>query len=77
MAMEGMFTEMQGCLKDWEGLGLTDDDLCELEGHLLKNPEAGVVMPGAGGLRKQKEELTDREKAEMRKLVKHIIAEER
>ena len=36
----------------WDSLGLTDDDLIPLEKHLLKNPQAGVVVRGTGGLRK-------------------------
>jgi len=33
-------------------LGLTDDDLSEIEIFLCKNPEAGDVMEGTGGIRK-------------------------
>jgi hypothetical protein len=36
----------------WSRLGLTDDDLRALEGLLIANPEAGVLIPGTGGLRK-------------------------
>jgi len=36
----------------WSKLGLDDDDLIALESLLLDNPEAGVLIPGTGGLRK-------------------------
>ena len=29
-----------------------DDEYAELQAHLNKNPEAGVVVPGSGGVRK-------------------------
>jgi hypothetical protein len=31
---------------------LDDDEYAELQTHLNKNPEAGVVVPGSGGVRK-------------------------
>ena len=36
----------------WSRLGLSDDDLQALEGILLAHPQAGVLIPGTGGLRK-------------------------
>jgi len=36
----------------WNGLGLTDEDLRQLELYLLANPSAGDVMQETGGLRK-------------------------
>ncbi len=36
----------------WAQLKLTDDDLRALEQSLLRNPDAGAVVPGTGGLRK-------------------------
>src|SRR5690349_15645575 len=36
----------------WSKMRLDDDDLRDLEGGLMANPEAGAVIPGAGGLRK-------------------------
>ena len=38
--------------KKWFALGFTDDDLAELQQFLLKNPEAGDIMVGTGGLKK-------------------------
>ena len=31
---------------------LDDDEYAELQAHLNKNPEAGVIVPGSGGVRK-------------------------
>ena len=36
----------------WRGLGLNDDDLGLLEDFVLRNPKAGRVMEGTGGIRK-------------------------
>jgi hypothetical protein len=36
----------------WKQLELTDEDLQVMEAGLLRNPEAGVVVSGTGGLRK-------------------------
>ena len=36
----------------WDDLDLTDDDLIPLEEFLLKNPQAGEVVQGTGGIRK-------------------------
>lgn len=36
----------------WARLKLTDEDLRALEQVLLRNPEAGAVVPGTSGLRK-------------------------
>jgi len=38
--------------EDWKDTGLNDDDLCELENILLKNPKAGDVIPHLSGGRK-------------------------
>jgi hypothetical protein len=39
--------------KKIEGL-LDEEGIIELENELLKNPEAGKVMPGTGGIRKMR-----------------------
>jgi hypothetical protein len=36
----------------WEEIGLDDDDLIELEKTILRNPQAGTVIPGLNGVRK-------------------------
>ncbi len=46
------FTHLAGFTREWRRSGLSDDDLQELEGLLLENPEAGAVMQGTGGMRK-------------------------
>jgi hypothetical protein len=33
---------------------LDDDEYSELQQYLIKNPEAGVVVPGSGGVRKMR-----------------------
>ncbi len=38
--------------KQWKALGLTDDNLRELQMMLLDNPKLGPVMAGTGRLRK-------------------------
>jgi hypothetical protein len=38
--------------KYWEALGLTDNDLNELQNELLINPKAGRVIQHSGGARK-------------------------
>ena len=38
--------------KLWNDLGLTDDDLCDLQNTLLSNPQAGDIIEGAGGAAK-------------------------
>ncbi len=36
----------------WDDLGLTDDDLKDLQEYLIINPETGSVIQGTGGVRK-------------------------
>ena len=50
--MNRTFKETQFFTEKWKSLGLTDDDLRTLESILLKNPKAGNVVIGSGGLRK-------------------------
>ena len=38
--------------KNWKGMGLTDDNLKELQEELILNPTKGDPMKGTGGLRK-------------------------
>jgi hypothetical protein len=38
--------------RQWQRLGLDDEDLRQLQDALLKNPKAGPVVRGTGGLRK-------------------------
>ncbi len=50
--MTRTFVETPIFTKNWHSLGLTDDDLKNLQEILLENPKAGDVIKGTGGLRK-------------------------
>jgi len=50
--MTRKFVELPAFQKAWKDLGLTDDDLFELETKLLIIPNAGRVIKGSGGARK-------------------------
>ena len=49
--------------RTWKNLGLNDDDLSELELFLCKNPDAGDIMEGTGGVRKFRWTLEGRGKS--------------
>lgn len=49
--------------KNWKAMGLTDEDLRRLENEILKDPSAGAVMQGTGGLRKLRFALDNRGKS--------------
>lgn len=46
------FLYFAGFVRQWNGLGLDDEDLRELEQQILANPLAGAAVAGTGGLRK-------------------------
>lgn len=46
------FVEPVEFYEDWEDLGLDDEALGHLQIALMKNPEAGDLIKGAGGARK-------------------------
>lgn len=46
------FIELPLFTKRWHELGFNDEDMFQLQDILLKNPEAGRVMQGTGGIRK-------------------------
>lgn len=50
--MTRTFIQTDEFVKRWEALGLTDADLRRLELEIMKNPQAGVVVPETGKLRK-------------------------
>ena len=50
--MKRTFVETLIFTKRWKSLKLTDDDLCNLQNFLVKNPTAGDVIVGTGGLKK-------------------------
>ena len=49
--------------KQWDKIKLSDNDLSELQNHLLKNPKAAPVIQGTGGLRKIRLGLGDKGKS--------------
>ena len=50
--MKRTFLEVPLFTKKWKELGLTDEDLRDLQNILLQNPKSGDVIQGTGGLRK-------------------------
>jgi hypothetical protein len=46
------FVQLSRFAARWSQLRLTDEDLRALEQLLLRNPDAGAVVAGTGGLRK-------------------------
>lgn len=46
----------------WKDLGLTDEDLRELENQIMGNLEGSPVIPGTGGIRKMRIRLPGRGK---------------
>jgi len=40
--------------KQWERMGLNDEERRRLENEIAQNPKTGVVVQGAGGLRKMR-----------------------
>jgi hypothetical protein len=46
--MKRMFIETNEFRSRWEELGLTEEDLRELQNFLLEHPEAGPVIEGTG-----------------------------
>lgn len=50
--LEREFVFTHEFLKRWEAIGLTEEDLRELEIFLCHNPTAGDVIVGTGGVRK-------------------------
>ncbi|MFT4145605.1 MAG: type II toxin-antitoxin system RelE/ParE family toxin [Mobilitalea sp.] len=52
--MKKTFIQTKGFSRNWDELGFTDKDLHRLKNEILKNPEAGAIMKGTGGLRKMR-----------------------
>lgn len=50
--MNRTFIEVPIFTKKWKELGLTDENLRELENILLENPKTGDNIQGTGGIRK-------------------------
>jgi hypothetical protein len=56
------FIELPEFIKCWNEIGLSEDDLFELEDYLCKNPDKGDVIQGTGGLRKLRWNLKNKGK---------------
>ena len=52
--MKRKFVMMPAFDNQWKLMGLTDDDLRELQERILENPKIGDVVKGTGGLRKMR-----------------------
>lgn len=52
--MTRTFIQTSEFVKNWRELRLIDDDLRKLELEILRNPKAGSVISGTGGLRKMR-----------------------
>lgn len=52
--MTRTFIQTKEFTRNWEGLGLNDDDLRRLELQIMSDPQIGVVMRGTGKLRKMR-----------------------
>ena len=50
--MTRLFIIMPEFERQWNRMGLNDNDLKRLQYELLDNPKAGNIMQGTGGLRK-------------------------
>ncbi len=61
--MTRTFIEVPLFTKRWKEIGLDDDELQQLQVMLLKNPQAGPVMEGTGGIRKVRFPLENRGKS--------------
>lgn len=61
--MEREFIETHEFEHQWSRLGLSDNDLADLQEEIRKNPKLGVVIPGTGGLRKMRFSLEGRGKS--------------
>jgi hypothetical protein len=57
--MKRVFIETQIFTKRWNDLNLTDDDLKQLQGYILNNPNSGDIIQGTGGLTKLRFALPD------------------
>ena len=61
--MTRTFIEVPLFTRRWSEIGLSDDDLIQLQIMLLKDPESGPVIEGTGGIRKVRFPLENRGKS--------------
>lgn len=52
--MTRTFIQTREFTKNWDGLGLDDDDLRRLELQIISDPQIGAVIRGTGKLRKMR-----------------------
>jgi len=52
--MKRVFIETDEFRSRWVDLGMTEEELCELQNYLLEYPEAGPVVSETGGIRKMR-----------------------
>ena len=50
--MTRLFVYTEPFNRCWKAMGLSDENLKELEAYLLENPQKGSVIKGTGGARK-------------------------
>ena len=60
--MKRTFVETTVFNKRWRDLNLSDDDLQNLQSYIIKNPNAGDIIVGTGGLTKLRWALPNRGK---------------
>ncbi len=61
--MKRQFVMMPVFDKQWQEMGLDDNDLQELQAIILENPQIGNVIKGTGKLRKMRFALPNRGKS--------------
>ena len=61
--MTKTFIQTDEFTRNWDELGLGDEDLRKLELELLKNPKSGSVIRGTGRLRKMRFAYRDKGKS--------------
>ena len=61
--MVRQFVETTIFTKRWNDMSLNDDDLLELQNHIMKNTYAGDVIPNTGGARKIRYALPNKGKS--------------
>ena len=67
--MKREFVEVELFTKTWEALGLSDDELRELQDFLAENPTAGVMIRGSGGARKIRVAFPGKSKSESGRVI--------
>lgn len=73
--MTRTFIQTHEFTRNWERLGLKDQDLRRLELQILKNLKAGKVIIGTGGLRKLRFAFENEEKVEAPVYVTWILSQ--